>query len=150
MKLKSQKRLAAKIMKVSKKRVKLDFTKSEEIKESITKGDIRGLIKDKIIKVKQKKGISRLRAKKRREQKKKGRQKGAGKKKSSINARIKKKRRWINKIRPQREFIRLLKNKEKIDNKTYRMLYLKAKGGFFRNKRHIKLYINEHDLIIKK
>ncbi len=150
MKLKSQKRLAAQITNSSKKRVKLDYTKLDEIKESITKADIRGLIKDGVIKVKQKKGISRVRAKKKQNQRRKGRRKGPGRVKSKINARIKKKKRWINKIRPQRKFLKQLKDKGILNNRTYRSLYLKAKGGFFRNKRHIKLYINEHDLIKKK
>lgn len=150
MKLKSQKRLAAQIMKASKKRVKLDYTKLDEIKESITNADIRGLIKDKIIKVKQKKGISRVRAKKRQAQRRKGRKKGPGKRKAKINARISKKRRWINKIRVQRKFLNELRDKQIISNNTFRMLYLKAKGGFFRNKKHIKVYISEHDLILKK
>ncbi len=149
MNTKSQKRLAAQVAKVSKKRVKLDNTKLDEIKESITKADIRGLIKEKIIKVKQKKGVSRIRTKKRQIQKRKGRQKGPGKKKSKINARITKKRRWINKVRAQRKFLNKLRDKEIVTKTTFRMLYLKSKGGFFRNIRHIKVYIKEHDLILK-
>ena len=39
-----------------------------------------------------------------------------------------------------------LKDKGIVDKKTYRNLYLKSKGGFFRSKSHIKLYINEHKL----
>ena len=150
MTLKSQKRLAAQIMKASKKRIKLDYTKLDEIKEAITKSDIRGLIKDKVIKVKQKKGVSRVRARKRQIQKRKGRKKGPGRKKAKINAKISKKRRWINKIRIQRKFLNELKDKNIISNKTFRTLYLKSKGGFFRNKRHIKVYINENSLILKK
>tara|TARA_Y100000034_G_scaffold26979_1_gene32097 strand:- start:4062 stop:4514 length:453 start_codon:yes stop_codon:yes gene_type:complete len=150
MKIKSQKRLAAQIAKASKKRVKLDYTKLEEIKESITKSDIRNLIKDKVIVIKQKKGVSRVRAKKIQAQKRKGRRKGPGKKKSKINARISKKRRWINKIRAQRNFLKKLKETKNINNENYRILYLKSKGGFFRNIRHIKVYIQEHDLVQKK
>ena len=40
--------------------------------------------------------------------------------------------------------------KEFIEKKTYQKLYLKAKGGFFRNKRHIKLYLEEYGLLKKK
>jgi ribosomal protein L19E len=29
------------------------------------------------------------------------------------------------------------------------MLYMKSKGGFFRSKRHIKIYISENSLIEK-
>ena len=56
----------------------------------------------------------------------------------------------MNKIRNLREFLKELKSKELIDNKNYRELYLKAKGGFFRNKRHLKTYVNERGLILSK
>ena len=42
-----------------------------------------------------------------------------------------------------------LKDKGLLDNKNYKELYLKAKGGFFRSERHLKTYINERGLIIK-
>ena len=50
MNLKSKKRIAAKILKCSPKRVKLDPSRDDEIKESVTKADLRSLIKDKAIK----------------------------------------------------------------------------------------------------
>ena len=49
MKLNIQKTLAAKVSRVSPKRVKLGTENLEDIKESITKNDIKGLIKDGII-----------------------------------------------------------------------------------------------------
>ena len=77
------KRLAAKIMKCSKKRVKLDTEKLPEIKEAITKHDVKLLLGKKTIKVKQKKGVSRARANKILSQKKKGNRKNAGSRKGS-------------------------------------------------------------------
>lgn len=149
MKLKSQKRIAGIVSKRSPKKVKFDPESLEEIKESITKLDIRNLIKSGAIKVKPIKGVSRSRARKTSEQKKKGRRKGAGSRKGKAGARTNKKRSWINKIRKQREFLQMLKEKDKITKKVYRELYLKSKGGFFRSKRHLQLYINEHELIKK-
>ena len=61
-------------------------------------------------------------------------------------ARLPRKKRWINRIRVQREFLSHLKGKGAIDRKAYRDIYLKSKGGFFRSKRHIKVYIEEHGL----
>jgi large subunit ribosomal protein L19e len=46
MKLKVQKRLAADILKCSIKKIKIDQSRLEDIKESITKKDIRTLIKE--------------------------------------------------------------------------------------------------------
>ena len=146
MKLNTQKRLAGKVAKVSPKRIKLDMENAEEIKESITKADIRGLIKDKAIIVKKKKGVSRASANKIKVQKSKGRRKGAGRLKGKKTARAPKKDTWMKKIRLQRAFLKELKEKKIIDTKIHSELYKKAKGGFFRSKRHMKIYIEEHNL----
>jgi len=71
MKLKTQKKLASGVMKISKKRVSFDPERLEDIKEAITKTDIRGLISDKAIKKIPKKGISKVRVRKNQEQKRK-------------------------------------------------------------------------------
>jgi len=76
-------------------------------------------------------------------QKKKGRQKGEGSRKGKKKAG---KKEWMNTIRIQRAFLKELRAKKIIDKKIYRNLYLKSKGGFFRSKNHIKLYISEHKL----
>ena len=149
MRLKNQKKLAALILKVSPKRIYLDPSKSSEIKEAITKSDIKGLIRNEVIKVKPKRGISRSRVRKNIIQKRKGRRKGKGSRKGDKTSRLPKKRLWINKIRIQREFIKNLNKKNYLTKKDYRMLYFKIKGGFFRSRNHIKLYIKENNLIIK-
>jgi large subunit ribosomal protein L19e len=56
----------------------------------------------------------------------------------------------MNKVRLQREFLRELKVLGVIDKKTFRILYLKSKGGMFRSKRHMKLYIDEQGLALKE
>ena len=63
-KLKLQKRLAASILGCSEKRIVFDTDRLEDIKEAITKLDIRSLIADKAIKAKPIKGVSRVRARK--------------------------------------------------------------------------------------
>ena len=60
---KIRKKIAARILKCSPKRVKLDPDEMAEIKEAITKDDLRGLIKDNVIRMIPKKGVSRVRAK---------------------------------------------------------------------------------------
>ncbi len=150
MKLSLQKRLAATISGCSEKKVKFNLDSLKDIKEAITKIDIRGLIKDKAIVIEKSKGVSKGRTRKKKEQKKKGRQRGQGKRKGTKNAREPRKRTWINKIRSQRAFLAKLKEKKIINLESYRMLYNKAKGGYFRSKRHIDLYINEHNLVNTK
>jgi large subunit ribosomal protein L19e len=150
MKLKIQKRLSGDILKCSEKRVKFDTERLDEIKESITKADIKALINDKAIFCIQKKGVSRVRARKIQKQKSKGKRSGEGSRKGKKTARLPRKTAWMIKIRAQRVLLRSLKYNEIVTNEIYRKLYKKAQGGFFRNRRHIKLYIEEHGLINKK
>ena len=69
MKLDVQKKLAAKILKCSSKKIFLDMTRADDLKESITKKDIRALIKEGAIKKTKTQEKSRVRAKKIRKQK---------------------------------------------------------------------------------
>ena len=147
MKLTVQKRLAGRIMGAGKKRVKLDNNRLDEVKEAITASDLRGLISEGVITIKQKKGTSRARARKIAEQKKKGRRKGQGSRKGKATSRTGRKDTWIIKIRLQRKLLAEYKEKEKISQQTYTLLYRKAKGGFFRSKRHLTVYIEEQGLI---
>ena len=150
MKLEVQKRLASTIFKCSPSKVWVDPKNMADIKEAITKIDIKSLIKKGLIKKKPETGVSRFRARKIKTQKKKGKQKGAGSKRGKRTARLSQKKAWMGKIRIQRVFLKELRDKEIIDTKTYRNLYLKSKGGFFRSKRHIKLYLEEHKIVKKK
>ncbi len=146
MDLKLQKRLASDILKCSEKRVKMDPARLRDIDEAITKTDIRELIGEGAIWKEQKKGVSRGRANHKQKQKSKGRQQGDGSRKGTPNARKDKKQRWADRVRAQRNFLKELKEKDILDNRTYRKLYKMVKGGYFRSKRHIKLYMEENNL----
>jgi len=149
MKLNVQKRIAASVLNCSPKRVIFDNSRLSQIKEAITKADMRGLVIDSIVWKIPKRGISNSRTNSIRIQKTKGKRKGHGSRKGRKFARTPRKREWINRIRLQRELIGILKEKKLIDNKIYWMLYAKCKGGFFRSRRHLKLYIEEQGLIGK-
>ncbi|MFH0977971.1 MAG: 50S ribosomal protein L19e [Candidatus Woesearchaeota archaeon] len=138
-----QKRLAAQVMKCSPNRVRFDTEKLDEIKQAITKHDIRGLVSGGAIYEKPERGVSRSRARFAHKQRTKGRRKGVGTRKGSKNARLNQKRVWIEKIRAQKALLLTLKENKTITPQLYRRLYMSAKGGFFRSVRHIKLYINE-------
>ena len=150
MNLKVQKRLAAQILKCSQKRILFDEQSLDHIKEAITKRDIKSLIADKIIIAKPARGISKVRTHIQKKQKRKGLQKGAGSRKGNPTARYNKKKRWVNYIRVQREFLQELKKKSLITNQTFTEALSKAKGGFFRNKKHLKGYLEENKLFKKK
>ena len=150
MKLKIQKKLAADIIGCSEKKIRFDEERLDEIKESITKVDIKTLIKDKAIYALPKRGVSRVRARKIKKQKSKGSMRGDATKKGKKTSRSPRKEIWMTKIRAQRTLIKNLKEKNIVTQEVYRKLYKKAQGGFFRSRRHIKLYIEEHNLVNKK
>ena len=145
-----QRRLAASVLKCSPKKVWFDPANAEKVKEAITKADIRTLIISGLIQQKLDKPQSRGRARKRSTQRKKGRQKGLGRRKGKKTARTPRKETWMKKIRLQRSFLKMLKEAGTINNKTYRDTYLKAKGGFFRSKRHIKMFLDVNKLFTTK
>ena len=147
--MKLQKKLAAEVEGVGRKRVKLDAEHRSTIKEAITKYDVRKLIRDHIIKILPERGVSKVRNRKRKIQKRKGRQRGVGSRKGKKTARSQKKRTWINKIRAQRKLLKSLKQKKLITNQDHAVLYKKAKGGFFRSVKHIKMYISENNMLRK-
>ncbi|MGM5488232.1 MAG: 50S ribosomal protein L19e [Nanobdellota archaeon] len=143
MNLRNQKRLAAQLMKCSESNVVFDSSRLDEIKESITKIDLRNLIKSNVIWKAPTVGPSRVRARKVAEQKRKGRRKGQGSRKGRSTARLPRKEDWMNRIRKQRALLKELRQKGTLTAEEYRKLYNNAKGGFFRSLRHLKMYINE-------
>jgi len=140
MRLTLQKKLASQLLRASRKRVRFNTERIDEIKEAITKVDIKGLISDRAIIAKQKKGVSRVRVNKKRNSLKKGK----------FTARQPPKRVWIKKVRALRVMIKILRDKDLITTTVYRNLYLKVKGGFFRTKRHLRLYVDEKKLLKKE
>lgn len=140
---KLQRRLAGKLLKTGENRVIFKEDKLKEISEAITRSDVKGLIRNEAITAKKKSGISRARAEKKHEQKKKGRRSGHGTWKGRKKARTPKKRAWINRIRPQRILLRQLKDKGVLTSHLYRKLYNLAKAGVFRSRSHLKLYIKK-------
>ncbi|MBD3263271.1 50S ribosomal protein L19e, partial [Candidatus Woesearchaeota archaeon] len=122
----------------------------EEISEAITKVDIKSLISQNAIKILPAKGVSRHRARKRHIQRKKGRRRGSGTRKGTAKARTPKKRKWINIIRAQRQLLKYLREKKQITPQTFRQIYKKAKGGEFRSKAHMKLYLERNNLLKEK
>ncbi len=146
MKLTTQKRLAAQIMKVGESRVWIDPEFIDEVSLAITKDDIRRLIDERAIQKKPKRGVSRGRARYKLHQKRKGQRRGPGRRKGKATAVLSKKDRWMRKIRPMRRELRRLRDEGRITPRVYRELYLKAKGNAFRNTAHLKTYIAERKL----
>ena len=142
-----QRRLAAQILKCGKNRIRFDPNRLGDIKEAITKTDVRALIGEGAVSKKRLLATSRFWARKRKKQKSLGKQKGFGSRKGKKTARLNPKRTWMNKIRLQRGFIKSLRDKNMITSASYHELYMKSKSGFFRSLRHLSLYTNERGLV---
>ena len=147
MSLKAQKRMAAEILKCGENRVYFDPYLIDEIKMAITREDIRNLVKEGIILKKYKQGNSKYRKNLLHERRKKGRARGIGKRKGTKYARLPKKKRWMNRIRPQRRELKKLRDRKLITTATYRKLYKNAKGGMFTSVAQMNRYIKEEEFI---
>jgi large subunit ribosomal protein L19e len=136
--LASQRRIAASVLKCGTNRVWFDPDRLADIENAISREDLRGLITDGAIKARQKKGVSRGRARIRTAQRAYGHRKGVGKRKGAVGARTPSKRAWIQKIRAIRKALVALRDAGTIDRHLYRILYRKAAGGQFRSVAHMK------------
>jgi large subunit ribosomal protein L19e len=136
--LASQKRIVAAILKCGVNRVWFDPERLSDIENAISREDLRGLVVDGAIKARQKKGVSRGRAREKIAKRSYGHCRGPGRRKGAAGARHPGKRSWIQKIRAIRKALVALREAGTIDPHTYRILYRKAAGGQFRSVAHMK------------
>ncbi len=129
-----QRRLAAEVAGVGLNNVKLPPDYLDEIRDALTREDVRKLIEEGKIIIEKKRGISTSRTKIRRKNRRlKGEGRKSGSKKGGKNARSKQRQMWIARIRKMREYLRELRDNGTIDSSTYRLFYRKAKGGTFKS-----------------
>lgn len=150
MSLKSQRRMAAEILKVGENRVWIDPEKTDDVELAIAREEIRKLIHEKAIRKIPEKGISRARARIIHEKKKEGKRRGQGSRTGSKGARMPSKEAWMKKIRAQRKRLRELKNTHAITESVYRRLYVMAKSGSFRSISELEGYMTAQNLRRKK
>jgi large subunit ribosomal protein L19e len=137
-----QKKLAAKILKVGESRVWLDPSQVKDVDAAITNADIRKMILKGYIKaLPEKLHKPRERVK---------RKKGPGRRKGARYSLVTAKEKWMSTVRPLRRMLKELRDSGQIDNRTYRRLYLLVKGGMFRSRSHLRIYLEQRGLIKKK
>jgi large subunit ribosomal protein L19e len=146
MSLKSQRRLAAELLKIGEGRVWIDPERMVDVEVAITREEIRKLIHEGIIKSLPSKGVSRARARVLQERKRKGLGRGPGGKSGTAKARISKKHTWMKKIRPLRKKLRELKTNRVITVSAYRKLYDMAGSGTFESIADLERYIKTRGL----
>jgi len=127
-----QKRLAAKILNVGKDKIWIDKSRLEDIKKAITRKDIKNLIKKGYIKKLSPK--VKFPYKEETKRVKKGHS-------------ISKKEVWVKSVRALRKTLKELKENQKIDKKTYKTVYKWIKGGMFKSRRHMLLFLKQRGMI---
>jgi large subunit ribosomal protein L19e len=137
-----QKRLASKILKVGESRVWLDPKQKKDMEAAITSADIRKLI--------QKGYVKKLPTGVRMPKEESRRKRGRGSKKGKKHSIVPSKRKWISTVRPLRRMLKELKATQQIDNQTFKHLYRLVKGGTFRSRAHLRIYLEQRGLVKKK
>jgi large subunit ribosomal protein L19e len=144
-----QKRLAAEVLGVGLSRVRIDYERIDEVESALRREDVRKLIKDGIIWAEPLRRNSRGRWKLLHEKRRKGHRRGPGKRKGAKGARQNEEELWVYTIRKIRRYLRWLRDHNVIDKKTYRRLYLLAKGGTFRSLSDLKRHLTDMGIQVR-
>jgi len=131
MKLDKKKTIASRVLNIGKGRVWFNPERLQEIKEAITRQDIKDLIAEKVIKIKD------IRGGKKKEKRKTRRRAGRISRKIKI---ARKKITYVNKIRKLRKYLKVKRTEGKISSAEYRKLRNYAKSGIFKGLKHLKEY----------
>jgi len=132
MKLDLKKSLAAKTLKVGKAKVVFNIDRLEEIKDAITRQDIKDLVKSGAITVKQNKGRRTNVARRHR------RRQGSFKKKVGTR-----KQDYVKMVRKLRNYLKELVRHGTIDKEKHKELRKQIRNKKFRSKRNLKEYIEK-------
>ncbi len=132
MNLKTKKELAARMLKIGKERVIFVESRRDEIKEAITKQDIRDLVASGAIVIKEIKGRKKVTRRKR--------ARGIGKVKKKVN---KRKEEYMTLTRKLRAYSKELEKQGKITKDELKEIRKKVRNRDFKSKANLKTYIEE-------
>jgi large subunit ribosomal protein L19e len=135
--LKKKRELIARMLGIGANRVRFEPDKLDDIADSITREDLRSLVKRGTIWTTKVKGTSRGRAKTKQAIRKKSGL-GPGSKKGKKTARMGKKSAYVMKIRSLRHHLKVMKDRNEINRQTYWLTYKKVDGGQVRSVSHLR------------
>jgi len=130
MNLNKKKKLASRTLNVGIERIVFVKSRLEDIKEALTKQDIRDLKQDGAIVVKEVKG--------RKKKVKRKTRRGPGKVKKKVNTR---KQDYVIMTRKLRKYVAEMKNQGKLSPEEIKDIRKKIRNKIFRSKAHLKQYI---------
>ncbi len=134
MNLKNKKHLIGKVLGVGRGRIALDENRLEEIKEAITRQDVRELKERGLIIVKEKKG-------RRKKKKRKTKRRGGSRRKRPKN----RKREYMHMVRKQRKYLKIMKDEGVIDRDKYYKLRNDIKARKFKDLKRLKQEVNSEE-----
>jgi large subunit ribosomal protein L19e len=132
------KRLAADILKVGKNRVRIKMEEYSKAMEALTREDVRGLIAEGTVYKERYVGPRTKPPRK---------NKGTGKRKGKKYSRKSAKETWMEKLRAQRKYLEEMLESGEVSKENKRRIYLKIKGGSFRGKKALRVYLEENGML---
>jgi len=130
MNLRNKKELASRALKVGKERIIFVSERKDEIKEAITKQDIRDLYKDRAIKIKEISGRKKVVGRKRK--------RGPGNIKKKVNTR---KRDYVIMTRKLRAYVKSLRERGELSVEEAKDIRKKIRNKTFKSKANLRDYI---------
>ncbi len=135
--IRKKRELVARILGVGVNRVRFEPDKLEDVADSITRDNIKALVKSGAIWTARPKGTSRGRAEEKRAVWK-VHGKGPGSKKGRKTARVGKKEVYVARVRSMRYHLKVMKERKDITNDVYWQMYKKVNGGQIRSLAHLR------------